>query len=472
MVVGSLVTEADLAVIGAGTGGYVAAIRAAQLGKSVVLIEKSGEVGGVCLHHGCIPTKALVHATDFAFAIQHLQEMGIEVKEHTVNFEKMREWKNSISSKLDKGIRFLLKHHGVELINGIASFRSSNELHIEGKSDVNTVVFKNAVIATGSSPVEIKEFPFSHPRILSSKEALSLETIPKKLVIIGGGYIGTEMGTVYGKLGAEVHVVEMLDRILPAIDRELAEVVAKRLSNFNIQLHLSSKAKGFEETESGIRVNIDENGQPKAIEADYALVVVGRRPNTEGLGLENTSVTLDEKGFIVVDETMRTTDKNIFAVGDVAGQPMLAHKSFREGKVAAEVACGKKSAFDNRTVPFAVFNDPEIASAGLTEEEAAKKGLKTKTAKFPFSALGRAQTLNETEGFVKIVAEEESNLVLGVHVVGPRASDIIGEAALAIEMGATLEDIAATIHPHPTLPESLMEAAELAMGKAIHFFKR
>ncbi len=470
MVVGSMTVDTQVAIIGAGPGGYVAAIRAAQLGKDVTLIEIEPHLGGDCLHHGCIPTKALIHASNFYNVLRDLKMLGIDIKEYTVDFQKMHAWKDGILERLNRGIQGLLTKYGVEVIQGKAVFTSSNSLRIEGKSDVTGIKFQNAIIATGSRPFEVPGFPFGHEGIISSKEALQLKEIFKKLIIIGGGYIGTEMGTVYGKLGTEVHIIEMMDRLIPQLDGEIVKIVADKLEQFNVHTHIGSKALGFEMKGGRPHVKILENGKESVIDGDKILVVVGRTPNSNGFGLEATKVKVDTHGFIEVDKQMRTADPKIFAIGDVIGQPMLAHKSSRQGKIAAEVISGKNSAFDNKVIPFVVFNDPEIASVGLTEQQARDQGYDIIIGRFPFNALGRALTINQTDGFVKVIAEKESKMLLGVHAVGPGVSDMISEAALAIEMGANTEDIALTIHPHPTLPESLMEAAEVTLGKGIHIY--
>ena len=471
MVVGSMTVETDVVIIGSGPGGYVAAIRAAQLGKDVIVVEREKNVGGVCLNYGCIPTKAIIHSSNFFSTIKELSEMGIEIKDYSFDINKMRDWKNGILEKLNLGISNLFEKHGIELIVGNGIFTSNNELHIQGQSDVTAIKFKKAIIATGSSPIAISGFPFESPYVITSRDALELTEIPKKLVIIGGGYIGTEMGTVYAKLGSEVHIIEMQDRLLGALDEELVSVFSKKLSNYNVTPHLKSKALGMQEKDGKAIVKINEDGVEKEIEADKVLVVVGRKPNSKDIGLENTDVTINKLGFIEVDGTRRTADTNIYAIGDVIGQPMLAHKASRDAKVAAEVIAGIPSSFDNKVIPFVVFNDPEIASVGLTELDAKNKDKNIQVGKFPLAALGRAMTLNQTDGFVKIIAEKKTGIVLGVHCVGAGASDIIAEATLAIEMGATLEDVALTIHAHPTLPESLYQAAEATMGKAIDIFQ-
>ncbi|MFH1132920.1 MAG: dihydrolipoyl dehydrogenase [Nanoarchaeota archaeon] len=470
MVVGSLTVDVDVAVIGAGPGGYVAAIRLAQLGKNVALVEQEKELGGICLNHGCIPTKALIHASNFFAAIKDLEAVGIHVKEYSVDMPKMKAWKDGILAKLNSGIKTLCDKYGIEVLEGKGVFKSSTELRIEGKSDINTIRFKNAVIATGSLPIELPAFPFSHPKIMDSSKALQLDEIPKRLAVVGGGYVGTEMGTVYAKLGSEVHIIERAPRLLSTLDAELALLCAKKLQELGITIHTNTLVEGIVDKDGKTFVRVEVEGKEQLMETDKVFVVVGRRPNSQDLGLENTKVKLDGKGFIVVDKSMRTTDPAIFAIGDVVGQPMLAHKASREAKVAAEVISGLPAAFDNKVIPYVVFNDPEIASVGMTEDEAKAKGHDIVVGKFPFSALGRALTLNHTEGFVKWVAEKSTGVILGMHCIGPGASDIVSEATLAIEMGATLEDVALTIHPHPTLPESLMEAAEVTLGKGIHIF--
>ena len=470
MVVGSLTVETDVVVIGGGPGGYVAAIRAAQLGKDVMLIDENKSLGGVCLNTGCIPTKAMIHASDFFHTIKDMESMGISIKDYSVDISKMRDWKNGIVQKLAGGVSMLCKKHGVEVLEGKAIFVSKNELRVEGKSDVNKVKFKDAIIATGSHEIEIPGFPFKDELVISSKDALDLKEIPANLVIIGGGYIGTEMGTVYGKLGSNVTIIEAMDRLIPSLQESIVSVVANKLKEFNVKTILKAKALGYESRDGKAIVKISVDGKESVVEADKVLVVVGRKPNTEGIGLEAVNVKLDEKGFIKVDETMKTSSDNIYAVGDVVGQPLLAHKASREGKVAAEAICGQPSAFDNKVIPFVVFNDPEIASVGLTEEQAKQKGHEVIKGKFPFTALGRALTLNQTDGFVEVIADKKTKIVLGVHAVGPNVSDMISEATLAIEMNATLEDISSTIHPHPTIPESLMEAAEATIGKSVHIF--
>ena len=468
MVVGEIATGTEVLVIGAGPGGYVAAIRAAQLSKEVTLVEKD-ELGGICLNHGCIPSKALIYAANFVHKLKHLDEMGITVSGVKVDVEKLQSWKqNSVVNKLTSGIAQLCKGHGIEVIKGRAVFTSPKKVSIESEHGTQAIEFKKAIIATGSRSVELPGFEFDGEMILSSRHALKLKKAPQRLLIIGGGYIGLELGTFYAKLGSQVTVIEMMSQLLPGNDLELVRVVERKLKQMGIEIYLNSKAKAINKGKDGAKVIVDAQGKEMKLEADKVLVSVGRRPNHQGLGLEKAGVELDGKGFIKIDGNLRTTNPNIHAIGDVAGPPLLAHKATHEGIVAAEIMAGLPSAPDWRAVPAVIFTDPEIATVGLTEKEAQQNGYKPIIGRFPFAASGRALTTGETDGFVKIIADESTQQILGVHIVGPEASNLISEAALAIEMGATLEDIALTIHPHPTLPESLMEAAGAAMGKAIH----
>ncbi|MBI1730352.1 dihydrolipoyl dehydrogenase [Candidatus Acetothermia bacterium] len=466
MVVGEIMVGTDLLVIGGGIGGYVAAIRASQLGKEVTLVEKA-ELGGICLNHGCIPSKALITAASLYHRMPRLAEMGISAKA-TIDAGKLQAWKEGISEKLSTGVGQLCKSNGVQVIPGSASFTSPKKVLVENEHGTQSIEFKQCIIATGSRSIQIPGFEFDGEVVLSSRHALKLKEVPEKLVVIGGGYIGLELGTVYAKLGSKVTVVEMMDQVLPGVDPELVRVVARHLKDLGIELFLRSKAKSLEKGKSGAKVVIETPEGQKSLDATKVLVSVGRRPSVDGLNIEQVKVELDAKGFIKVDAQRRTSNPKIFAVGDVAGQPMLAHKASHEAIVAANVIAGHPAGADWLTVPAVIFTDPEIASAGLTEAEAKAQGYEPLIGRFPFTALGRAMTTGETDGFVKMIADKKSEVVLGVHIVGPEASNLISEAALAIEMGARLEDIALTIHPHPTLPESLMEAAEVALGHAIH----
>jgi len=457
--------KTEVVVIGAGPGGYVAAIRLAQLNKKVVLVDKD-KLGGICLNYGCIPSKAMIYASEFLDKIKKSDKMGINVDNVTMDFAKMQEWKDKIISKLINGIDFLCKQNKIEVVKGTAFFEGSNKLKITNDKNSSYVDFENAIIATGSKPVEMPNFRFDGEKIISSKEALELEEIPKSLVVIGAGYIGLELGTVYAKLGSKVHIIEMEEQILPGFDKSIVNVLQKNLEKINVEIYNNSKAEKIENNK--VFINSKEKGKI-SLDADKILVAVGRYPNTKDLGFGNTKVKLDKKGFVEVDNNLKTNDKNIYAIGDVSTGPMLAHKASRQGKFVAEIIAGNKDSYEN-IVPSVIFTDPEIATVGLDEQAAKDKGMNVKIGKFPFGVSSRAMTRNETDGFVKVIADKKNNKILGVQIIGSEASNLISEAALAIKMNATLEDIALTIHPHPTLSESLMEAAEATMGKAIHIF--
>lgn len=470
MVVGSLTVECDVVVIGSGPGGYVAAIRAAQLGKDVIVVEKEKKVGGVCLNWGCIPTKAVITSSNYYNVLTQLEHMGITAKEINVDIDKMRDWKDGIVDKLEKGIRGLFDRYGIELIQGNANFKSANEISVFGQSDVNTIKFKSAIIGTGSSPIKIPNVEFDNKKIITSDEVFKLDEIPKKTVIIGGGIIGTEMGTVYGKLGSEVHILEGGSRLISQLDSEVVEVVSREICKFNVNPHYNCLAKSAKVVDNKVIVEFSEHGDDQVIECDKLLVVVGRKPNTGELNLSSIGIETDERGFINVDTQMRTNLNHIFAIGDVVPGPMLAHKATKEGKIAAENACGENTFMDNKVIPMVVYNDPEIASVGLTKEDAEKKGYDVMSDKFPFAGLGRARMFEKTTGFVKIISNRKNNMILGVHMVGPYVSENIAEATLAIEMGATIDDIAHIIHPHPTISEGFGEAADVALAKSVNIF--
>ena len=468
MVVGDIPDAADVVVIGAGPGGYVAAIRAAQLGKSVILVEKD-KLGGLCLNYGCIPSKALIHASDMLQDLKQMQNLGITIQNYSFDAAKMQEWRAGVIKKLRDGIAFLLKKNGVEVKQGEAFFESSSRVGIRTEHGVELVDFKKAVIATGSKPRQIKGFEFDGTRIISSKEALELAKIPKRLLVIGGGYIGIELGGMYAKFGSSVTIVEGFPSILNFASADVVAVVKKRLVSLGVKILENTNALSAAKQGETVKAKLSQNGREIEEEADVVLVSVGNTLTLENLGLEKTKVQKDEKGFVKVNEQLQTTDASIYAVGDITGNPMLAHKAFRQGKIAAEAICGESASFNNRTVPSVIFSDPEIAIVGLGEKEA-KAELQDNmlVGKFPLSASGRALTLSMQEGFVKVIAKKDSHELVGIEIVGPSASDLIGEAGLAIELGAMLEDVAATIHPHPTLCEGLSEACEDALGKAIH----
>jgi dihydrolipoamide dehydrogenase len=470
MVVGELTTNVDVAVIGGGPGGYIAAIRCAQLGLETVLIEKRW-VGGECTNVGCIPSKALIRAADIAYRSTHSQDLGLSSKTK-VDFKKMQKWKNGVVSSLRNGIESLCKSNGVDIVRGRAFFQSSNRLVVETGHGAADYEFKHAIIASGSVPSVLAGIEYDHKWIINSSDALSLKSVPKDLIIVGAGYIGIEMATMFAKLGSRVAIVYRGEGILRNLDPELGAEVRKRFDGLGIRLFLNSVVVGWKPKGKRAYAVVQGKEGKERMTFDKLLVAVGHEPYTKELGLEKTGVQLDEKGFIKVDAQRRTTDPSIFAVGDVAGGPMLAHKAFREGKVAAEAISGINSAFDNAAIPLVVFSEPEVASTGMAEKDAIKAGYKVKVSRFPLTASGRARTMDETAGFVKIVSDSGSGVVLGGQIAGPEASELISELSLAVEMGAQLEDIAATIHPHPTLSESVMESAEEGLGKVIHIYKQ
>lgn len=446
----------------------MAAIRLGQLGKETVLIEKES-LGGVCLNVGCIPSKALIRIAKLKRRVEAAKQIGVDVSGLKIDFAKVQGWKQGVVDRLVSGIDYLCKGHNVKIIKGEGRFKTSHEIEVRTPSGTEVVETKSTIIATGSRPFELPNFKFDGTHIISSTEGLALREIPRNLVVIGGGVTGLEMGTMYAELGTKVTVIEMLDQLLPGTDIELVRIVERSLRKLNVDYHVKSKAKEFRDGKVYAAL---EDGKEASFEANKVLVTVGRRPNSDQIDLDTTGVRTDSHGFIEVDKKMRTSVPSIYAIGDVVGPPMLAHKASKEGIVAAEVITGLNSEADFRAIAGVIFTDPEIATVGLTEEQAKEKGYDPIVGKFPFTALGRALLAGETEGFVKIVADKSSDLVLGVHIVGAEASDMISEAALAIEMGATVEDIGFTIHPHPTLPESIMEAAEAAKGKAIHILQR
>ncbi|WP_335870451.1 dihydrolipoyl dehydrogenase [Bacillus sp. 2205SS5-2] len=469
MVVGDFPIETDTLVVGAGPGGYVAAIRAAQLGQKVTIVEK-GTLGGVCLNIGCIPSKALISAGHRYETAQHSEDMGITAENVKVDFSKVQAWKSSVVNKLTGGVEGLLKGNKVDIVRGEAYFVDANTVRVMDDNSAQTYKFKNAILATGSRPIEIPTFKYSK-RVLDSTGALALEDIPSKLVVIGGGYIGTELGTAYANFGTAVTILEGTDEILGGFEKQMSSIVKRNLKKKGVDIVTKAMAKGVEETDSGVVVTYEVNGESKTVEADYVLVTVGRRPNTDELGLEQAGVELTDRGVVKIDKQCRTNVSNIFAIGDIVEGPPLAHKASYEGKIAAEVISGEKSEIDYHGIPAVVFSEPELASVGYTEKEAKEKGIEVVAAKFPFAANGRALALNNTDGFLKLVTRKEDGLIIGAQIAGASASDMIAELGLAIEAGMTAEDIAMTIHAHPTLGEITMEAAEVAMGSPIHIVK-
>lgn len=470
MVVGDASVEIDVLVIGAGPGGYVAAIRAAQLGKSVLIVDKS-ELGGVCLNRGCIPSKALISAAHHYEAASHSSSIGITADNVKVDFAKVQEWKGGIIKKQTGGVTQLLKGNKVQIFNGEALFINDHEARVFNDNETARYRFNHCIIATGSRPIELKAFPYGG-RILSSTEALELPEIPESLIVIGGGYIGIELGQTYAKFGTKVTVLEGSDAVLPGFEKEMSQLVARNLKKLEVEVFSEAMAQGCEQTDKDVTVTFTVKGEEKKVTAQYVLVTVGRRPNTDGdLSLELAGVEVGERGLIKVNEQCQTNVPHIYAIGDIVPGLALAHKASYEGKVAAEAIAGLPSAVDYKCIPAVVFSDPEIASVGLNETEAKAQGINVAVGKFPYGANGRAQSMNLKEGFVKLVSDKDSGLLLGAQIVGAEASNLIAEMGLAIEMGATVEDIALTIHAHPTLGEITMEAAEVAMGHPIHILK-
>ncbi len=465
----------DIVVIGSGPGGYVAAIRSAQLGFKTAVIEREA-LGGVCLNVGCIPSKAMITATHMLHRAQHdFKTMGLNIKGGIdVDMKTLVKWKQSVCDKMSGGVNQLLKGNTVTILKGEATFKTTKELTLKSASGTDSITAKHFIIATGSRPIEIPGFPFDEKDICSSTGALNFDEIPKRVVAIGGGYIGLEITSYLRKLGSEVIVVEAQTSLLAGVvDPECAQVVTRKAEKAGIQFKFGAKAKGQKKTKDGYEVTVEINGKDEVIKCDKILVTVGRRPNGDQANLKGVGIAVDERGFVKVDAQRRTNVPHIFAIGDICGQPMLAHKASHEGVMVPEIISGINRVYDAKTVPAVVFTDPEIASAGMTEAECKAKGHNDLLiSKFPFAANGRAVSMMETDGFVKMIADKKTHVLLGVHIVGPEASNLISEAALAIEMGARIEDVALTIHPHPTLGETMMEAAEATLGHAIHIIQK
>ena len=457
--------QVEIVVIGAGPGGYAAAFRAADLGKKVLLIDRDPNLGGVCLNRGCIPSKALLHISKVMDEAKALSKMGVSYNEPKIDIKTIREHKNRIVNQLNGGIAKMAKARAVETMEGSAEFRSNNELAVQTKEGQRVVTFKKCIIASGSSSSMIPGVLSDHPSILTSKTALDLIDIPKRLLVIGGGVIGLELGQVYASLGSSVSVVEFLPNLIPGADQDIIRPLQRKLKKQFESIILSSKVLNIEAKKNNTLEVTIEGGAGKLKEVyNKVLIAVGRKPNVELLKLENTEISLDESGFIAVDVYQRTTVKNIFAIGDIVGNPMLAHKATHEGKVAAEVASGVPSAMDARAIPSVVYTDPEVAWVGLTETEAKKSQIEYEKGEFPWAASGRAIAVGANQGKTKILFDPETKKVLGVGIVGPSAGDIISEGALAIEMGADAVDLGLTVHPHPTLGETIGMAAEAFEG--------
>jgi dihydrolipoamide dehydrogenase len=460
--------KTEIVVVGAGPGGYAAAFYAADLGKKVILIERDKRLGGVCLNRGCIPSKALLHATHQITAAKESEHRGITFATPSVDLAKLRVWKEGILSKLGGGIAQLAKMRNVTVIQGRAYFEGSQSLRVENEQGQQFINYETAICAVGSVPAMPKAFDLGNPRVMTSTEALDLEDVPEKLLVIGGGYIGMEMGTVYAALGSQVTVIEAMDNILAGADPDLARPVVAAAKKAFKEIRL--KAKVLKMSTVGKQIKVESEFDGKKVEElyDRVLVSVGRAANSADLGLENTKVTLDEKGFVKINAQQQTSDPHIYAIGDIAGGIMLAHKAHKEARIAIETITGHFSTSENVVIPAVVFTDPELAWCGLTEAEAKAKGVPHEVVKFPWAASGRALSFDRTDGVTKMIIDPESERVLGVGICGAGAGELIAEATLAIEMGATAEDIALTVHPHPTLSETLMECAEAFYGHATH----
>jgi dihydrolipoamide dehydrogenase len=465
--------KTQVAVIGGGPGGYAAAFLAADLGLQVTLIDPEENPGGVCLYRGCIPSKALLHVAKLLNETEESSNWGIEYQKPKIDLEKLRSYKEGVVKKLTGGTGQLLKQRKINHIRGWAIFQDSHSVEItdmdEGKQ---TLSFDYAILAAGSRPTKIPALEIDSPHVLNSTSALDLKEIPKTMLIIGGGYIGLEMGTVYSALGSDVSAVEMMPSLLPGADKDLVRILHKRLESKFKDIMLETKVVEMKGLKNGVKVKFEtKNGQQTELKFDKVLISIGRTPNSECLGLENTKVQIDKKGFVLVDEQRRTHEPSIFAIGDVAGEPMLAHKASHEGRIAAEVIAGHKVVYEPRAIPAVVFTDPEIAWAGITENEAKEKGLNVEVQRFPWAASGRAITMDRTDGLTKLIIDPETERVLGMGIAGVGAGELIAEGVLAIEMAALASDVKLSIHPHPTLSETLMESAEMFFGQATHVYR-
>lgn len=461
----------DMVVIGAGPGGYPAAFRAADLGMKVALVDPRANPGGVCLYCGCVPSKALLHAAGFLHQAELAPQWGISVGTPRVDIGKLCRWKRSVVENLTKGLGQLTRQRGIEYIRGKARLGNAHRAVVTTTAGKEIAIdFEYAVVATGSVPATIPGAPPS-ARIMNSQQALELQAVPGRLLVVGGGYIGLELGQVYAALGSKVTVVEMMPEVLPGADRDLMRFLSRRINAQFENIQTNTWVAKMEQMDGGMRVTLDgEHGGHHLF--DKVMVAVGRKPLTNEVGLENTRVRITEKGFIEVDAQRRTTEPSIFAVGDVAGGPMLAHKATHEGLVAAEAAAGKKTAFEPRAIPFVVFSDPEIAWCGLSETEARQRSSKVKTTTFPWTASGRAATISRPDGITKLLCDPENGRILGAGIAGPGAGELLAEAVLAVEMGATADDLALTIHAHPTLSETIMETAQMFSGSSTHFISK
>jgi dihydrolipoamide dehydrogenase len=461
----------QLAVIGAGPGGYAAAFYAADLGMQVTLIDPAVNPGGVCLYRGCIPSKALLHVAKVLGEAKHATEWGVTFGEPKIDLDRLRSFKTKVVNQLTGGLGQLSKQRKITYIQGTATFRDAKTLEVskqDGSSE--TVAFEHAIIATGSHPAKVPGLSIDSPRVMDSTGGLELPDIPKSLLVVGGGYIGLELGTVYASLGTKVTVVEMTDGLLPGADRDLVNILAKRIEAITEAVLLKTKVVGMKDGKNGVTVTLEGGEGKKEQTFDRVLVSIGRRPNPVP-GVENTKVVVNARGFIEVDEARRTSEPSIYAIGDIVGEPMLAHKASHEGRVAVEAIAGHKVAFEPLAIPAVVFTDPELAWCGLTESDAKKQNREVTIARFPWAASGRSLTLDRSDGVTKLVLDPKTERILGVGIVGPGAGELIAEGVLAVEMGANATDLKMSIHPHPTLSETLMESAEVFFGQATHVYR-
>ncbi|MGZ8950526.1 MAG: dihydrolipoyl dehydrogenase [Methylobacter sp.] len=456
--------HAEVLVLGGGPGGYTAAFRAADLCKQVVLVERYPALGGVCLNVGCIPSKALLHVAQIIHEVDEFEQHGLNYGKPTLDIDKIRAWKESVSNSLVDGLARLVKQRKITLIQGTGRFTSERMVEVKTETGIQNVSFDQAIIAAGSHPTKIPVFPNDDPRLWDSTDALQLKEIPKKLLIVGGGIIGLEMATVYHAFGSEISVVELMDQIIPGCDNDLVTPLYRRIKKQYKNIWLETRVTSIEKHEDGLKVSFEGKSAPESALFDAVLVAVGRKPNGKLIGAELAGVNVDELGFIAADKQQRTNVPHIFAIGDIAGNPMLAHKASHEGKVAAEVASGLKAGFDALTIPAVAYTDPEVTWMGLTENQAKQQGIDYDKAVFPWAASGRSLSLGRKEGLTKILCEKETGRILGAGMVGPNAGELISEAVLALEMGADAEDIGLTVHPHPMLSETFAFAAEMITG--------
>ena len=472
MVMGELTQEVEVLVIGSGPGGYAAAFRAADLGLDVTMVDPEARPGGVCLYKGCIPSKTFLYLAELIYDAARAEDMGVSFGKPRIDLEALRTWKGKVIDQMANGLVSLNNRRGVQLLKGRVEFESSEMVRVHD-CEVSHIKFRHAILATGSQPVALPGTAFQPGgRIMSSTGALALADVPEKLLILGGGYVGLELGTVYAALGSRVSLVELEDRLLVGVDQDLVKPLHRRLEKIFESITLKTKVVSMEENENGVAVTFEGDIDTPQKTFDRVLVAIGRKPSSQDIGLGNTKVELDEKGFVIIDDRQRTADERIFAAGDVAGGMMLAHKATREGKVAAEVIAGQTSAFDVRAMPAIVYTDPQIAWCGLTEEQARRENRTVKVQRFPWKFSGRATTMGAPEGLTKIIVDPENGRILGVGITGRDTEGLISEGVLAIEMGALAEDMALSIHPHPTLSETEGEAAEIFLGTATHILNK